>query len=43
MAAFSTPLFEPALVLALLFVLVLIAPLAARAVRMPSIDRKSVV
>ncbi|MGB2858034.1 MAG: cation:proton antiporter, partial [Candidatus Microthrix parvicella] len=37
MAAFSTPLFEPALVLALLFVLVLIAPLAARAVRMPSI------
>ena len=37
MAAFSTPLFEPALVLALLFVLVLVAPLAARAVRMPSI------
>ena len=37
MQAISTPLVEPALVLALLFVLVLVAPLAARAVRMPSI------
>ncbi|MCB1026399.1 MAG: cation:proton antiporter [Microthrixaceae bacterium] len=37
MVAFSTPLIEPALVLALLFVLVLVGPLAAKAVRMPPI------
>ncbi|MEZ5381014.1 MAG: cation:proton antiporter [Microthrixaceae bacterium] len=37
MLAFSTPLIEPALVLALLFVLVLVAPLGARALKAPPI------